>query len=820
MDRPESMGGGPRDQRGIVPLHGAAAMAALALAAVLVLLGTAVMNDRTQRLDHLRHEAENRSILLAQHVDGVLRQVDSVLATVAFAQETPVPGSAPEALYRHLSLQLPPGGCLTRIGPAGNLLGSTCPWAEDPPLAPEVFAAHAGRRRLVGLSSDPVRGQVMLHRSVIDGDGRFLGVVEAVFPAGLLLGYDRTVGVDQVDALVSPDGGIVAGPSLMFASRSADLATRAAALVTGRQGPSPGIRLVETPDMVVAAFQARTLPLLAVAATPKAPLMKDWQRNLGLGVLVCVITVVGAGLMLAWLYRADRQRMAVLAELKLKDQALAQSTNGIIISKAGTDLPIVYVNPAFETGTGYDAGEVLGRNPRFLHIGAGDQTELQVLRDAIRKGQAARVTLRNFRKDGSLFYNEVTISPVRDAAGQVTHYVGIQHDLTDRILAERALQDRLQFEQTLLDTIPLPVFVKDVNGVYLGANRAFAQATGIPRDRLPGLCVRDVLPAEAAERMEAADQELLRTGGTQVNEMRMRYADGEWHDVIVSRAMFTDSRAQGAGIVGIFNDITEIRRHEAELAELATQRDQERLRAEAASRAKSNFLACMSHELRTPLNAILGFSEIIHTGVFGQNDPRYADYAGDIHDSGEHLLSLINDILDLSRIEAGKLELEPAEVAVEPLVQAVVRLTRQRASDHGHRLTVDMGAAAGRLVRADERAVKQVLFNLLSNAIKFTPDGGHITVSCAIEGPDRLAITVADTGVGIPDDQLALVFQPFERGSSAYVKQREGTGLGLPLVDNLIRAHGGEVRIVSTIGQGTDVTVTLPLVEAAAGLAA
>ncbi|MES2471501.1 MAG: ATP-binding protein [Pseudomonadota bacterium] len=230
--------------------------------------------------------------------------------------------------------------------------------------------------------------------------------------------------------------------------------------------------------------------------------------------------------------------------------------------------------------------------------------------------------------------------------------------------------------------------------------------------------------------------------------------------------------------------------------------------AETSNRMKSEFLANMSHELRTPLNAILGFSEVISQENFGPGLPRYRDYAGDIHGAGSHLLSLINDILDLSKAEAGKLELRPEDVDMNGLIHEAARLMRGRAAQHDQRLTIDLAPLPPLMV--DRLRVKQVLLNLLSNAIKFTPDGGSVSVEAACDDSGDITICVRDTGIGIAADQLAMVFEPFQQIESSMSRRYQGTGLGLSLVRSLMELHGGSVRIESKLQKGTAIFITFP----------
>ena len=237
--------------------------------------------------------------------------------------------------------------------------------------------------------------------------------------------------------------------------------------------------------------------------------------------------------------------------------------------------------------------------------------------------------------------------------------------------------------------------------------------------------------------------------------------------------------------------------------ELRAARDQ----ALAATLAKSQFLANMSHELRTPLNAINGFSEVLIERMFGELNAKQDDYLKDIHSSGKHLLSLINDILDLSKVEAGRMELDVTTFHLPSAIDNAVALVRERAVRHGIALESSVDAALGEF-RGDERKFKQIMLNLLSNAIKFTPDGGKIAVTARMHG-ELLEVAVADTGAGISRDDLPMMFQEFRQVGTDQVRKAEGTGLGLALSKRFSELHGGSIRVESELGKGSTFTFTL-----------
>jgi signal transduction histidine kinase len=230
---------------------------------------------------------------------------------------------------------------------------------------------------------------------------------------------------------------------------------------------------------------------------------------------------------------------------------------------------------------------------------------------------------------------------------------------------------------------------------------------------------------------------------------------------------------------------------------------------EAASRHKSEFLANMSHELRTPLNAVIGFSEVLLQRMFGDLNPKQDEYLKDIYASGQHLLSLINDILDLSKIEAGRMELAPAPFHLPSALENAVTLVRERAARHGITLQVDVDPRLGELV-GDERKVKQVVLNLLSNAVKFTPEGGRISLK-AHRLDSTVEIAVTDTGIGIAPEDQAAIFEEFRQVGSDEARKQEGTGLGLTLAKKFVELHGGRIWVESKLGSGSTFTFTLPV---------
>ena len=275
----------------------------------------------------------------------------------------------------------------------------------------------------------------------------------------------------------------------------------------------------------------------------------------------------------------------------------------------------------------------------------------------------------------------------------------------------------------------------------------------------------------------------------------IRLFDSRW--LRLSRSTTTDG-----GFVIIASDITLLKERETVLREAKEQ-------AESASRSKSEFLANMSHELRTPLNAVLGFSEIIRDAIMGPVDARYQEYANDIYTAGRHLLSLINDVLDLSKIEVGRLELQEEDVDIAEVVATCNRIIEGRAKEAELVVAVNISPELP-LVRADERRLKQIVLNLLSNAVKFTPAGGRIVITAGMLHSGEPIIAVSDTGIGMRGEDVTLALEPFRQIDGALNRRYEGTGLGLPLVQRLVQLHGGTLSIKTAPGAGTTITLRLP----------
>ena len=364
------------------------------------------------------------------------------------------------------------------------------------------------------------------------------------------------------------------------------------------------------------------------------------------------------------------------------------------------------------------------------------------------------------------------------------------------------LAARDDFLLKIVGGIQNPVFVKDESFRFVFVNEAFCRFMGRSESELLGYTDFDVVPAEHAQVFRDVDLKVFADGVPHENEEAISNAGGAEFWIITRKSIF---ELPGAGrfIVGVISDVTHRKRVEVELY-------QAKVEAENANHAKSQFLANMSHELRTPLNAIIGFSEIIKEELFGGiEEPRYRAYAEDIHRSGGHLLQLINDILDLTKIDAGKYQLRETECDVQLAVSDVVRLMHDILVRNGITLE-NKSAARLPLLFADERAVRQIVLNFLSNAAKFTPRGGRIEIMARQAADGCLEISVCDTGIGMAPEDIPRALSPFDQLEDSWDRRYEGTGLGLPLTNALLTLHEGKLEIASAPGAGTTVTARFP----------
>ena len=414
----------------------------------------------------------------------------------------------------------------------------------------------------------------------------------------------------------------------------------------------------------------------------------------------------------------------------------------------------------------------------------------------------------------SLRWIEIDGRPRRDAEGHFLGYEGVGRDVTERRSVADELRASLALVDALFQAIPVPVVMKDMLGVTLRANRAYAEHYGLPPDKLLGRRSVDLLDPSAAAKADADRAEMAHTGQPLRVSSQARLHDGRMRDAVIHKAPLFDARGQMNGMVAVVFDVTD-EKDAARALELA------RDAAEAANRAKGAFLATMSHEIRTPMNGVLGMSELL---LHSTLDLQQTESVRTIMDSAGALLRIIDDILDFSKIEAGRLVLEQAALDPRALLQSVANALAPMAAQQGLELRLEMGAAVPARVWGDATRLRQVVTNLVGNALKFglreAADGvakpGPVVVSLQPQGA-QLCLQVADSGIGMDSDMLERLFQPFIQAEPTTVRRYGGTGLGLAITRRLVSLMGGQIAVRSALGQGTTFTVVLDLPEVAAG---
>ena len=470
----------------------------------------------------------------------------------------------------------------------------------------------------------------------------------------------------------------------------------------------------------------------------------------------------------------------------------------------GPDLKFTYHSPRYFEITGFRPEDKIGTT-RTQYVDPASLTVDPQKWAAHLADLEARRPFRNFEyafvaQGGQSISARISGMPLFDATGSFLGYRGIGTDITDMVESARALRVSDEQFSAFVDSLPAFVNLKDKDGRYLLINRRHSEIFGFNQQRVVGKVISEFLPERQADEAALQEHQVLE-GKVAVTLERQISIDGKVKSFLITKFPVLDEYGEVARIGTIGTDISKLKEAEAALMTAKAE-------AEAANRSKSDFLAAMSHDLRTPLNAIIGFADAIAMQYFGAINEKYQEYANDIRWSGEHLLALIDDILDVTAIEAGKLELNLEELAVADVIEECRMIVRAEARALHIELITDVPADLPP-VQADRQALKKILLNLLTNSIKFTPDGGVIRLSAEIAGPNHV-IAIHDTGIGIPADRIGNIPEPFVRGGADPYCTQGGVGLGLAIVKSLVGLHDGSLGIESDVGEGTVVRVVLP----------
>jgi two-component system cell cycle sensor histidine kinase PleC len=482
--------------------------------------------------------------------------------------------------------------------------------------------------------------------------------------------------------------------------------------------------------------------------------------------------------------------------------------------------------------------EILGMQPTGNLLSFGDVAErlhpenaqIDRLVEEMLRGQSS-VFNREFRmrhEDGHWVWLRARAALAPGDQPDTPHLIGIVIDISAQKQTDKLNQDAELRLKDAIENISEAFVLWDIENKLVLCNSKYQQFHSLPASACQPGTAYATLTQSAKEPI--VRQYVPNIGGDSPDgkSLEVQLGDGRWLQI-------NERRTKDGGFVSVGTDITALKKQEERLlhsernlmvtvrdlqkermladqqaqrlSDLADKYAREKTRAEAANRSKSEFLANMSHELRTPLNAIIGFSEVMSEQMFGpMGSDKYKEYAHDIHRSGQFLLDVINDILDMSKIEAGRMELELTQVPMPAVFEDIMRILSPRAMEGRVEMIVDVPGSCS--VMADRRALKQVFINILSNAIKFTPEGGQVRIAADTAG-DTVTVKISDTGIGIPGADIDKLGRPFEQVENQFTKSKGGSGLGLAISKSLIELHQGTLRIASVVGVGTTVTVTL-----------
>ena len=506
---------------------------------------------------------------------------------------------------------------------------------------------------------------------------------------------------------------------------------------------------------------------------------------------------------------------AAQAQLRKLSLAVEQSPNPVVI----TDLEsrIEYVNDAFVLNTGYARNEVIGKNPSILKSGKTPKSIYAAMTETLLAGNTWRGEFINRSSNGALQIEAAIIVPLRQPDGTITNYVAIKEDIT----ARRAQEEQLRKLFMAVEQSPESIVITNLDARIEYVNEAFVRKTGYSRDEAIGENPRVLqsgrTPVETYKDMWAT----LSRGEPWSGELINQCKDGSEYLELANIAPVREPDGRITHYLAIKEDITEKKRISKELAqhrehleelvdartlELAAARDE----AESANRAKSEFLANMSHEIRTPMNAIIGLTHLLQRSV---DDPKQNAQLGKITDAAHHLLNIINDILDLSKIEAGKLQLELTDFELERVIDNVCNLIRDKAEAKGVELVIDLRDLPP-MLHGDGLRLGQILLNFTGNAVKFTEKGSITLRGKVIRNTDAdltARFEVSDTGIGLSPEQRGRLFQAFEQADTSTTRKYGGTGLGLAISRRLTEMMGGRIGVDSELGHGSTFWVEMPL---------
>lgn len=646
------------------------------------------------------------------------------------------------------------------------------------------------------------------------------GVALADGVPGLLVGVANPDAFSNYQTLTLGDG--------HAASVLADYSGRVLAATAGA-GVVPGAPLAEHPvfheqllarehgayegrgaggEAQIVTFRAsRKWPLMVVVEHPLARVQNEWWAAVQPVLWVCgaAVLLLAAMTLVAWHGLRTRERTRALldrtqAEVAQRERELRVTVRSVqeLIFRTDAAGRITYVNPRWEAFGGTAPAKALGVQLSTLVEPEHRATMQALFSDDPGQGfRSAQVAVRVAGASTDRLLDVAVVPLVQD--GRVTGFAGSAVDVTERVTAQRRLQTQLAITELILETSPLPLSVRDLQGRYVHVNQAWEEFTGMRRNEVLGRSSAPGLRTFEDEQHRTSDVELRARGGRLRYEANVVRGDGVRRDVVMDKRLMPGDGAAPTGILSVMVDVSEFR-----AAERATR--EARDVAEEASRAKSEFIANISHELRTPLQSILGFSEL--GTVRGRDQPKLAAMFDDIHRSGRRMLALVNDLLDVAKLESavGTFHLERADL--RPLVREVVHELEPLLADKSLHLGLSLSSLP-LIAKVDPLRFQQVVRNVLANAIRFSPAHGRIVLEGSTTPQAEILLRIADQGPGIPPDELDRIFEAFVQ-SSGTNDGSGGTGLGLTICRKILDVHGGRIAAMNRPGGGAEFHIHLP----------
>ena len=504
-----------------------------------------------------------------------------------------------------------------------------------------------------------------------------------------------------------------------------------------------------------------------------------------------------------------KQAEEALRESEGKLNAMLQSI-GDHMSMIDKDLNIIWAN---ETARKIFGNDIIGRKCYEVYHQRNEPCEPYpcLTLKAFQDGKVHEHDTRVIGKDREIIYFHCTANvALSDNEGKPTAVIEISRDITERKRAEEKLQQSEEKLRQMFKSITDGLAVTDLNGIIDDVNDKLLEMHGFgSRDEILGKHASELVAPVDRERVKLHMQKLMEVGYARTTEFTLLRTDGSTFLCELSMSVLKDASGKPIGSISTGRDITERKRAEEELREKTNE-------VEKANQLKSEFLANMSHELRAPLNVIIGFSELMSDEVPGKINEEQRQCLSDILNSSKHLLNLINEVLDLSKIESGKAELKLGNIALTEIIECLTRTIVPILTIKKQSLDVELEEGLPP-IHADKAKLKQVLLNLLSNATKFTPDGGKLEIEAVREG-DWCRVSVVDNGTGIKKEDQERIFEPFTQLNATPARESSGTGLGLAIVKKIIEKHGGQVWVESEYGKGSRFIFTLPIVQQASAL--